>query len=192
MSAAAAAHPVAVLRRAALLVGVLAVIAGFLGMHIVAGSHGVHARPPSPGSIQTSTAPHAAGQADADPTAGHPAGHSTGHPSGHSSHSAAGTFPQAYDGPAAARTAPSVTLAAATSGGSQVPPSCACQGGCAETPAAHIDCTPFPAGATLSAPQPGTTLLEAPPWSAARADRLSGYAYRPGTPTPRDLSISRT
>ena len=184
MSAAAAAAPVGVLRRAALLAGLLAVIAGFLGMHILSGSHGLHTQSPSPGSSQASTAAHTAGTGSA--------GHSAGHPARHAGHGAAGTFPQAYDGPAAARTAPSVTLAAATNGGSQVPPSCVCQGGCAETPAAHIDCTPFPAGATLSAPQPGTTLLEAPPWSAARADRLSGYAYRPGTPTPRDLSISRT
>ena len=56
MSAAAAANPVAVLRRAALLAGLLALIAGFLGMHIVAGSHGVHAQPPSPGSRTSSRA----------------------------------------------------------------------------------------------------------------------------------------
>ncbi len=37
MSAAAAANPVAVLRRAVLLAGLLAVIAGFLGMHILVG-----------------------------------------------------------------------------------------------------------------------------------------------------------
>ncbi|MET3950488.1 hypothetical protein [Arthrobacter sp. UYEF36] len=155
MTAAAAANPAAVLRRAALLAGLLAVIAGFLSMHILSGSHGSHTQASLPGSIQGSAAPHTAG-------------------------------------PAAAKTAPSVTPAAATIGGTQVPPSCVCQGGCAEKPSAHIDCTPSPAGASLSAPQPGTTLLEAQPWSTAPADRLSGYAYRPGTPTPRDLSISRT
>lgn len=184
MSAAAAANSVAVLRHGALLVGVLAVIAGFLGMHIVAGSHGVHAQPPSPGSIQTSTAAHTAGQAAAEEAAAHPAGHS--------SHSAADTLSPADDGTAPAETSSAVTPAAATVGGTQVPPSCTCQGGCVETPAVHVGCTPSPAGASLSAPQPGTTLLEAQPWTAKGADRLFGYAYLPGTPTPRDLSISRT
>jgi hypothetical protein len=144
LPAAAAANPVAILRRAALLAGLLAVIAGFLGMHILSGSHSLHA------------------QASA---------HTAGHPAVHTSHDADGTFSQAYD---------------------EVPPSCACQGGCAEMPAVHVACTPSPAGASLSAPQPGTTLLEAQPWTTARTDRLSGYAYLPGTPTPRDLSISRT
>lgn len=184
MSAAAAANPVAVLRRAALLAGLLAVIAGFLGMHILTGSHGLHTQSPPPGSAHTSPAPHTG-----DPA---PSGHFAGHSAGHSSHSPADTVSQAYDGPAAARTAPSVTLTAATIGGTQVPPSCVCQNGCTEEPSAHIDCTPSPAGASLIAPQPGTTVLEAQPWSAARADRLSGYTYLPGTPTPRDLSISRT
>ena len=184
MSAAAAAHPVAVLRRAALLAGLLALIAGFLGMHIIAGSHGPHAQSSRPGGIQTSTAPHAAGQGAADLTAGDPAGHS--------SHRAAGTFSQAVDVPAAAETASAVTPAAATVGGTQVPPSCTCQGGCAETPAVHVGCTPALSGAPMSAPHAGPALLEGQPWTAEGADRPSGYAYVPGTPTPRDLSISRT
>ena len=142
MSAAAAANPVTVLRRAALLAGVIAVIAGFLGMHIVAGSHGVHAQSSAPGSIQPSTAPLTASQAAADGAATHPAGHS--------SHSADGTFSQAGDGHTAAETAPGVAPAAATVGGTQVPTSCTCQGGRAETPAVHIGCTPSPAGASVS------------------------------------------
>lgn len=184
MSALAAGTPVAALRRAALLVGLLAVIAGFLGMHILAASHGLHGQAAPAGLIQTSAEPHAAGQASSEQT--------TGHPAGHSSHGAAGIFPQAHGSPTAVQAAPEVTPAAATVGGSQVPPSCACQGGCAETPSVHIGCTPSPAGASLSAPQPGTTPAQAPPWSAERADHRSGYAYLPGTPTPRDLSISRT
>ena len=84
MSAAAAANPVAVLRRAVLLAGLLAVIAGFLGMHILSGSHSLHAQASPPGSTSTSTA-HTAGPAPSEQTAGHP--------SGHSSHGAAGTLP---------------------------------------------------------------------------------------------------
>ena len=189
MSAAAAPDPVAVLRRAALLAGLLAVIAGFLGMHILAGSHGLHAQPSPADSVKTSSAPHTAGPASSGQAS---SGHTAGHPAGHSSHNAAGTGSQAYGGPAAAEAAPSITPAAVTVGGSQAPPSCVCQGGCAEKPSAHTDCTPSPAGASLSAPPPRTALLEVQPWSAAWADRLSGYSYLPGTPTPRDLSISRT
>ena len=180
MSATAAANPVAVLRRAALLTGLLAVIAGFLGMHILSASHGLHGQASPAVSIERLPA-QTAGQAPSGDTAGH------------SGHGAAGTVSQAYDGPAAATTAPSVTPAAATVRGTQVPPSCDCQGGCAEKPSAHINCTPSQAGASLSAPQPGTTALGAQPWTAlARTDLLSSYAYLPGTPTPRDLSISRT
>jgi hypothetical protein len=184
MSATAAANPVAVLRRAALLFALLAVITGFLGMHILSGFHGPHAQPSRHGSIQTSTATHAAGQAASGKTAGHPAGHS--------SHSADGTTPQTYDRPAAAATASAVTADAVTVGGTQVPPTCTCQGGCAQAPAVHVGCTPSPAAASVGAPLPGTTPAEVQPWTAARANRPSGYDYLPGTPTPRDLSISRT
>lgn len=183
MSAAAAASPVAVLRHAALLVALVAVIVGFLAMHILAGSHGLHAQPSRTGSIEASTAQHAGGKAASGQTASHPAGHS--------SHSAADTF-QVYDSSVAAATASAAPPAVVHEGGTQVPPSCTCQGGCAETPAVHISCTPSPAGAPVGAPLPGTSLAEIQPWTAARADRPSGYAYLPGTPTPRDLSISRT
>lgn len=183
MSAAAAASPVAVLRRAALLVALLAVIVGFLGMHILDGSHGLHAQPSRSGSVQASTAPQPAGQAASGQTAGHPAGHS--------SHSDARTIP-VLDGPSVAPAASGVAPYAATVGGTQPPPLCTCQGGCAETPTIHVGCTPSPAGASLGAPLPGSTLAEARPWTAARAERPSGYAYLPGTPTPRELSISRT
>lgn len=59
-------------------------------------------------------------------------------------------------------------------------------------PAVHAGCTPSPAGASLSAPQPGNTFLDGGYWTAVRAERPAGSAYLRGTPTPRDLSISRT
>ena len=130
MTTANPASPASSLHRAALLAGILAVIAGFLGMHILTGSQGMHSHAVMPAAVAV--------------------------------------------------------------GGTQVPPSCLCQGGCAEKPAAHVDCNPSPAGASLSAPQPGTTLLAMQSWTAALADRQPDYAYLPGTPTPRDLSISRT
>lgn len=92
----------------------------------------------------------------------------------------------------AAHAEPSVTPASVTVGGTDVPPSCVCLGGCAEMPAVHAGWTPSPAGASLSAPLPGSSFLDGGSWSAVRADRPAGYAYLPGSPTPRDLSISRT
>ena len=82
--------------------------------------------------------------------------------------------------------------ASAPIGGTDAVPSCVCQGGCAEKPTVHAGCTPSPAGSSLSAPQPGSTFLGGGSWTAVQADRPADYAYLPGTPTPRDLSISRT
>lgn len=155
MTAATPTGTASALRRAVLLAGILAVIAGFLGMHIFSGSHGAHSQELPPGS---------AGQA----AAAHPA----------ASTSAAPPVP--------------VMPASVTVGGTQVPPSCTCPGGCADKSAVHIDCTPSPAGASLSAPPPGTTPLAVQSRTAAMAVREPDQTYRPGTPSPRDLSISRT
>ncbi|BCW68720.1 hypothetical protein NicSoilB4_34830 [Arthrobacter sp. NicSoilB4] len=161
MPTATAARPAALLRGAFLLAGILAVILGLLGMHVLAGSHGMHAQTAPSGSTAASTVLHS----DAQVHAG-----------------------QAASAPAPTTQAP----ASVTDGGTDVPPSCACQGGCAEKQSVHAGCTPSPAGASLSAPQPGSTFLDGGSWTAARPDHLAAYAYLPGTPTPRDLSISRT
>ena len=173
MTAAHQARAAAGLRRAVLLVALLALIAGFLGMHILSGSHGMHSQAPLSG-----TTGHAAGHAASQ----HPAAPAPAQDT-HSGHKTDSTDAL----PAAA-----VTPAAVTVGGTDVPPSCVCQGGCAEKPGMHIGCTPSAAGATLGAPQPGAALPAARPWTAGRAEFPSGYAYLPGTPTPSDLSISRT
>ena len=166
MPAATATRPVVLLRGALLLAGLLAVILGLLGMHVLVGSHGMH--------DQAASAPAHANQT---PSASAPAGQDTtaqdsGHPAGHGTHNSTGRD--------------SIQMP------DEVPPSCVCQGGCAEKQTVHAGCTPSPAGASLSAPQPGSTFLEGESWTAVRADLPSGYAYLPGTPTPRDLSISRT
>ena len=161
MSAATAARPVALLRAAFLLPGLLAVILGLLGMHVLAGSHGMHGEAASAGSTATPTVLHS----DAGV---------------HTEHALSAPAPETQ------------TPASVTIGGTEVPPSCVCQGGCAEKPAIHVGCTPSPAGATLGAPQPGAALPAARPWTAGQADLPSSYAYRPGTPSPNDLSISRT
>jgi len=178
MPAATPARAAAWLRHAVLLAALLAVIAGFLGMHILSGSHAMHSQAPPSGTTGHAAAPPRAPAHDTHSS------HST-----HSSHQADSTAPA--DSPAPPPS-PDVVPAAVTVGGTGVPPSCVCQGGCAEKPAMHVGCTPSPAGATLSAPQPGAALPAAPLWTPGQADLPSGYAYRPGTPSPNDLSISRT
>lgn len=148
--------------RLALLAAVLAVLAGFLGMHIFSGSQVVrasaeHSAIVAPAVIPGhSTASHA--------VSGHTtAGHSgTGHPG------------------------------AATGHETPAPPSCVGGGGCGEQHTAHVSCTPAPSGASVGAPPPGTTLLAVQPRSAPLAAPATAYSYLPATPTPSELSISRT
>jgi hypothetical protein len=182
MPAATPARAAAWLRRAVLLTALLAVIAGFLGMHILSGSHGMHSQAPLSGTAGPA-AEHAAAPA---PAPSHNTHSSPGTHSGHQPGSSAEA------GSMAPPPGPDVVPASVASGGTEVPPSCVCQGGCGEKPAMHVGCTPSPAGATLSAPQPGSALPAARPWTAGQTDFPSGYAYRPGTPSPNDLSISRT
>ncbi|MGP4030505.1 hypothetical protein [Pseudarthrobacter sp. 1C304] len=146
MPAATAARPAVLLRHAFLLAGVLAVILGFLGMHVLASPHVTHA-------------PAAAGGEGS-----HAAEHGTTSSTGHAGHGAS---------PAGLHPAPAAD-------------------GCTEQPGAHVDCTPSPAGAALSAPQPGATLVTAWPPAAEHTGLLPRSTYSPGTPTPGDLSISRT
>ncbi len=146
MTAGSALVPASALRRVVLLAGILAVIAGFLGMHILATSHGMHVQAPA-GSHGHSAANHAG--------------------------------------------APATAAVPALAGDTQAPPSCG-QGGCAGKSAVHIDCTPSVAGISLSAPPPGATVLEVQSRTAALAGPAAGYTFVPRSPSPSDLSISRT
>jgi hypothetical protein len=138
----------------ALLAGILAVLSGVLGMHVLAGTHGAHA---------------SAEHIQAAPTSGHAA----------SDHTASAHAASAHTRQAIRHETPT-------------PPSCVCGGGCGEQQAAHTSCTPAPSGASLSAPLPGTTLLAVQPRSAAEVDQLPANSYLPSTPTPNEMSISRT
>lgn len=174
MAAAHAASPASVLRRAALLAGILAVIAGFLGMHILAGFHGMHSQAAPSDAAQTFPA-----------TAAAP--HDMPASQAHSSHA-----PATEAETAAPVTTTPVTATTVTVGGTPVPASCTCQGDCAEKPAMHLDCTPSGSSASLSAPPPGSTVVLTQPWAAAVAAQWAPSAHIPGSPTPNDLSISRT
>ncbi|KUM41260.1 hypothetical protein [Arthrobacter sp. EPSL27] len=173
MPAATAARHAALLRHAFLLAAVLAVILGFLGMHVLASSHGTHASAAAAveGSHAAEHGTRPAGHHPAPPADARSAEHhQADHPAEH----------------------PSAAPAAAAGSGTAVPPSCDCQNGCTEQPGAHVDCTPSQAGAALSAPQPGATLVTARPHADGHSDLLPRSTYLPGTPTPGDLSISRT
>lgn len=97
-----------------------------------------------------------------------------------SAHPLSGHADSGHSGPAALHQTPEPTS------------SCVCAGDCGDQHAAHETCTPAPSGASLSAPPPGTAVLEDQPRSAPATDQERPYSYLPATPTPSELSISRT
>lgn len=157
--------PASALTRAALMSAILAVVAGLLGMHVLAGAHASHASiwPSGSGTDAASTA--------SDHTAfDHPA----------SGHAASGHAESGHPGPAALHQTPEPTS------------SCVCGGDCGDQHVAHATCTPAPSGASLSAPPPGTTVLANQPRTTPATDQAQPYSHLPATPTPSELSISRT
>ncbi|MFP3461344.1 hypothetical protein R5O87_10880 [Arthrobacter globiformis] len=66
-------------------------------------------------------------------------------------------------------------------------------GDCSGTQAMTVACTPSVKTSNLTAPAPGTSALGTAVVRAGPAGPVSGgYAYLPGTPSPCQLSISRT
>ena len=72
------------------------------------------------------------------------------------------------------------------------PPSCVSTGETGEMSAPHASCIPAPATAGLSAPPPGATSFSGPEPATDTGRVLHAYAHVPGSPTPGELSISRT
>jgi hypothetical protein len=143
------------LRHAVLLAGILAIIAGILGMHVMSGSHSM---------------PTAASGAEAVML------QVQGPAAGHSGHAAGTAVPGASEAMGAAAV-----------------PGCGCADpdGCATMSAMGTVCTPSLGNASLAAPAPGTTPLAALDVGAATA-ATNSYSYLPGSPSPGELSISRT
>ncbi|WLQ07887.1 hypothetical protein [Arthrobacter oryzae] len=155
--------------RSALFLGVLAILAGFIGMHVLAPSHTQHgpgALAAVPAGTHATHATHAAAQGAAEQTAPSPTAHAA-----------------ALD-PASARPM--------GSSAPEPPPSCVSTGETGEMSAPHASCIPAPATAGLSAPPPGTTSLSGPEPATDTGRVLYAYAHVPGSPTPGELSISRT
>jgi hypothetical protein len=187
MVAAISRHGVATLRRAVLLLGILAIMAGFLGMHVFAGAHsahGAHALGPQSTAAQSAAAQSAVTQPPAAQAAPQPA---------HAHHSL-----ERIDATVAApepTTHSALNPASARQKGSsppEAPPSCLSSGGCSEMASLHSDCIPSPATASLDVPAPGAASFDLHRPAAAAAGGGSAYGYFPDSPTPADLSISRT
>ncbi|MDI3242259.1 hypothetical protein QK292_11195 [Arthrobacter sp. AL08] len=152
------------LRRAGMMAGLLALLAGIFGMHLMAGPH----------SMAASDSTHTAELRSA-PT---PAGSHTGHD--------AGATPSAEQPPS--HMAASRTAAGHDSGCQEA--SCFGPGGCAEMSGMDPACIPLPGQASLAAPLPGTTVFgdAGPPYQGSACR----HVYLPGAPSPGDLCISRT
>lgn len=156
MSAASRGLVTAFLLRAGFLVAALAVIAGLLGMHVVANGHSSH--PGHPAQAVTST---------------HEVhGTHTGH-AGHAGHQT--------------ELPPSAEPASRLGGAS-----CAAAGDCPAMSGLGTGCVPAPGTATLAAPLLGAVPSGLPHHGPLRAGALCRYSYLPGSPSPGDLSISRT
>lgn len=149
----------ALLRRTGLLAGILAVLAGILGMHVLTGTHSMH----SPAAL-TAAASGATGAA---------AGH------GHAAHGAAATSPTHV-----------------ASGGHDVASisvePCSCSDSCASTHTMTVSCTPSGKTGSLSVPLPGTAVFDVASNARAPGALPATYSYLPGSPSPGELSISRT
>ncbi|MDV8149875.1 hypothetical protein [Arthrobacter sp. B10-11] len=159
--------------RPALFLGVLAILAGFIGMHVLAPSHTQH------GPVALAAVP-----------AGTLATHAT-HATAPSAE--AHTAPSAMvDGTAHAAALDPASARPMGSSAPEPPPSCVSTGETGEMSAPHASCIPAPATAGLSAPPPGTTSLSGPEPATDTGRVLYAYAHVPGSPTPGELSISRT
>ncbi|MDI3243215.1 hypothetical protein QK292_16825 [Arthrobacter sp. AL08] len=155
MIATSAGRATAFLLRGAVLAGLLAIVAGILGMHIMTGTHAM------PGAATA----HDTGALHAMPAPVHP---------GH-----------AADIAKIQRTSTAPGIAHAPG------PSCADTGACTMMSAIGGDCVPSPGTTTLAAPPPGTTALTSSGGPITGVPAI-GYGFIPRSPSPGQLSISRT
>jgi hypothetical protein len=158
----------ALLRRTGLLAGILAVLAGILGMHVLTGTHSMH----SPAALT------AALTADASAATAH-TGAAAGH--GHAAHGAAATSPTHV-----------ASGKQVTASSSVEPCPCSCSDSCASTHTMTASCTPSGKTGSISVPLPGTAVFDVISNARAPGAVPVSYSYLPGGPSPGELSISRT
>jgi hypothetical protein len=146
--------PLSFLRCAGLLAGILALIVGILGMHILAGSHSMPA--PAAAAASSEGTSHLVGARHAGQMAA---------------------------------AAPAADVAAPQSGNDSLAQSCSCPAKCSNMAA---PCAPSALPGSLSAPLPGTAVFAVRVRAGAPAAPTGHWAYLPGSPSPGELSISRT
>ncbi|PVZ60861.1 hypothetical protein [Arthrobacter sp. H-02-3] len=170
MATAFMSHAAAALRRGLLLLGVLAIVAGFLGMHIMTGMHSAHAM------IAVTSATHETTTS------------LTSHPAAHAPQ--AGTTTHDSMAPAPMTTASSEL--AGHSAAAAPSASCVCQSSCTDPASMHSACVPSAAVTSLAAPPPGMAPASIHTPDPRGNDAVRTYSYLPASPSPGDLSISRT
>ncbi|MCU1549065.1 MAG: hypothetical protein JWO29_2016 [Arthrobacter sp.] len=158
MTAPSQSHAMAFLPRAGLLAGVLAVIAGILGMHVVTGSHSMHA--PAAMTAATARTVHAESPVH-----------------GHSGHPVAGM-------PSTLPVAGSLDMAESSAE--------LCSNGSNSAQTTTVSCTPSAKTGSLAAPMPGTAVSGSVPAAGTAGALPRPYSYLSGSPSPAELSISRT
>jgi hypothetical protein len=163
----------AVFLRAGLLAAVMAIMAGIFGMHVMTADHSSHA---AHTDVSRSAVDPAVGHAPVAHTAEEHA--AAGHTAGHAAvgHSVTGHPASAAD---------------AAGAGASFTASASCSAGCPDAREAAASCTPLAKAGSLAAvpPPAGHTALPAP---AAGTRGATGYSFIPPSPTPCELSISRT
>lgn len=149
--------------RAVLLAGILAIVAGILGMHTLTGNHAAHTLGAgAPPSSVTAT----------------PGGHG---PSAHNGHGSG-----AHSGMVQGNR--SVVRGEPANGASAV----ACSGTLGSTESPAVACTPLAKAGSLVAPEPGSAGQLADARVSSGVGTMRFYPYLPDGPSPGDLSISRT
>ncbi|TVU62006.1 hypothetical protein FQP90_13145 [Paenarthrobacter nitroguajacolicus] len=150
---------------ASLIAGILALITGILGMHVMTGTQSVHSS--------------AMASADMTETTGTGSSTSGIDASGHASHLVSSPEPAALQ-------------ELSVSNGAASPAQCSCSGNCSSQHSMSTSCIPTVSAGGLTAPAPddtvSTTEQSAVPTFTARVP----WSYRPVGPSPGELSISRT
>lgn len=150
---------------ASLLATILAIIAGILGMHVMTGTHSAH-----------STAVVSAGMTDTSPP---PTSTPGSEASGHAGHLVSSPQPTALQELSASNEEASAAQ-------------CSCSGNCSNEHSMSASCIPTVATGGLAAPAPDDAVSITAQSAATTITARVPWSYRPGSPSPGDLSISRT
>lgn len=151
---------------ASLLAAVLALITGILGMHVMTGTH----------STAHSVAMVSAGTTD---TTGPVPSTPGSEASGHAGHLAASPQRAALQELSLGNGAGSATQ-------------CSCSGNCSSQHSMSASCIPTVATAGVAAPVPDDTVSITGQSATSITTAYVRWSYRPGSPSPGELSISRT